>query len=55
MKPAGPVSPSLGNETPPRRTGAFLKNVGMLMQHIHTESINTFKAKVESEWVWVAI
>ena len=26
----------------------------MLMQHIRTESIRTYEAKVESEWVLVA-
>ena len=52
---SGPVPHYLGNETPPPRTGAILKNVGMLMQHIRTESINTYKTKVESEWVWVAL
>jgi hypothetical protein len=35
--------------------GALLKNVGMLMQHIRTEPIATYKAKVESGWVWVAL
>ncbi len=49
------VHPYLGNEIPPPRTRAFLKNVGMLMEHIHTEPIGTYKAKVESEWVWVAL
>ena len=52
---SGPVPPYLGNETPPPRTGAFLKNVGMLMQHIRTESIGTYKTKVESDWVLVAL
>jgi nitrite reductase/ring-hydroxylating ferredoxin subunit len=52
---AGPLSAYLGNETPPPRTAALLKNVGELMQHIRTESIGTHKAKVESEWVLVAI
>lgn len=52
---SGPVPPYLGNETPPPRTGALLKNVGMLMQHIRTESIGTYEAKVESEWVLVAL
>jgi len=33
----------------------FLKNTSMLMQHIRTESIGTHKAKVESEWVLVAL
>jgi nitrite reductase/ring-hydroxylating ferredoxin subunit len=52
---AGPVPAWRGNETPPPRTASFLKNVGELMQHIRTESIGTYKAKVESEWVLVAL
>jgi nitrite reductase/ring-hydroxylating ferredoxin subunit len=52
---SGPVPPYLGNEIPPPRIGAFLKNAGMLMQHIRTESIVTHKAKVESDWVWVEL
>lgn len=50
-----PVPTYLGNETPPPRTEAFLKNTSMLMQHIRTESIGTYKTKVESGWVWVAL
>ena len=45
----------MGNEIPPPRTSAFLRNVGMLMQHIHTEPIGVYRAKVESEWVYVAL
>ncbi len=52
---AGPVPSYLGNETPPPRTAAFLKNVGALMQHIRTESIGTYRVKVESGWVLVAL
>jgi len=52
---SGPVPPDLGNEIPGPKTGALLKNVGMLMQHVRTESIGTCKAKVESEWVLVAL
>jgi len=52
---SGPVPSELGNEIPGPRTGALLKNVGMLMQHIRTESIGTYKTKVESEWVLVAL
>ena len=47
--------PYMGNEIPPPRTSAFLRNVGMLMQHIHTEPIGVYRAKVESEWVYVAL
>ena len=52
---SNPVPVYLGNENPPPRTGAFLKNTGMLMQHIRTESIGTYKTKVESGWVLVAL
>jgi nitrite reductase/ring-hydroxylating ferredoxin subunit len=52
---AGPVPPYLGGEIPGPRVGAFLTNVGMLMAHIRAESIGTFKVKVESEWVLVAL
>ncbi|MGE5601703.1 MAG: Rieske (2Fe-2S) protein [Nitrososphaerales archaeon] len=49
-----PVPSYLGGETPPPRTAAFLKNVAMLMEHIRTESIGTYRTKVESGWVFVA-
>jgi nitrite reductase/ring-hydroxylating ferredoxin subunit len=52
---SGPVPPYVGNENPPPRLGAYLTNVGMLMQHIRTESIGAYKTKVESDWVWVAL
>jgi nitrite reductase/ring-hydroxylating ferredoxin subunit len=52
---AGPVPAYLGNETPPPRTAAYLKNVSALMEHIRTESVRTYGTKVESEWVWVAL
>ncbi len=52
---SGPVPPYLGNEVVPPRTAALLKNVGMLMQHIRTEPIGCYPAKVEAEWVWIAL
>jgi nitrite reductase/ring-hydroxylating ferredoxin subunit len=52
---SGPVPPHLGDEIPPPRTSALLKNVGLLMPHIRTESIRTYEAKVESDWVLVAL
>ena len=52
---AGCVPTYLGNETPPPRTEAFLKNVGMLMQHVRTESIGSYTTKIESGWVLVAL
>ena len=52
---AGPVPAYLGNETLPPRTDAFLKNVGMLMQHVRTESIGSYKTTIKSGWVLVAL
>jgi nitrite reductase/ring-hydroxylating ferredoxin subunit len=52
---AGYVPTYLGNETLPPRTEAFLKNVGMLMQHVRTESIGSYTTKIESGWVLVAL
>jgi nitrite reductase/ring-hydroxylating ferredoxin subunit len=52
---AGPVPPHLGNEPVPPRMGTFLQNVGMLMQHIRTESIHSHRVKVEAGWVWVEL
>jgi nitrite reductase/ring-hydroxylating ferredoxin subunit len=52
---SGPVPSDLGNEILGPRTGALLRNVGTLMQHIRTESIGTHEAKVEAEWVLVAL
>jgi nitrite reductase/ring-hydroxylating ferredoxin subunit len=52
---SGPVPPDLANEIQGPRTGALLRNVGMLMQQIRTESIGTHKVKVESGWVLVAL
>lgn len=52
---SGPVPPFLGNEPPPPRIDAFLRNADMLMKQIRTESIHTYKAKVESGWVLVAV
>jgi nitrite reductase/ring-hydroxylating ferredoxin subunit len=52
---SGPVPPDLGNEAAGPKTGALLRNVGLLMQHIRTESIRTYETRVESEWVLVAL
>jgi nitrite reductase/ring-hydroxylating ferredoxin subunit len=52
---SGPVPPYLGDEVPPPRIGALLGNVGMLMQHVRTEPVRTYPAKVEAGWVLVAL
>jgi nitrite reductase/ring-hydroxylating ferredoxin subunit len=52
---AGPVPPDLGGESTPPRLDAYLRNVGMLMQHIRTQSLAVHPAKVDGDWVWVAL
>ena len=52
---SGPIPAYLGGETPSPKIGAFLKNVGMLMGHIRTESIGSYPTKVDSGWVLVAL
>lgn len=50
-----PVPAYLNDEVPPPRTQAFLKNTDMLMLYIRTESLGTYRTKIESGWVWVAL
>jgi nitrite reductase/ring-hydroxylating ferredoxin subunit len=52
---SGPVPAYLGGETPPPRLGVYLGHVGALMEQIRTNSIRTYRVKVESEWVLVAL
>lgn len=52
---SGPVPAYLGDETILPRTAAYLTNVSMLMEHICTKSISTYRTKVESGWVLVAL
>jgi nitrite reductase/ring-hydroxylating ferredoxin subunit len=52
---AGPVPPHLGNEPVPPGMRAYLQNIGMLMQHVRTESIRKYAVKVEAGWVWVEL
>ena len=48
---SGPVPAEFGHETPPPMLGRFLQNVGLLMQHVRTESICTYPTKLEAGWV----
>jgi len=52
---SGPVPGDSGDEVPPPRIAALLRNVALLMQHVRTEPIATFEVKTESGWVWVAL
>ena len=51
---SGPIPADLGNESLPPRVAAYLQYVGMLMQHVRTESLRTYETKVEAGWVLVA-
>jgi len=52
---SGPVPVDLGAEAPPPRLAGYLRNVGMLMQHIRTESRAVYPAKVDGDWVLVSL
>src|SRR5271165_1658455 len=52
---SGPVPGYLGNEVPPPRIGALLVNVDRLMHDVRTEPIGCYPAKLEAEWVWIAV
>ena len=52
---SGPVSPDLGGEKLPPRVGKYLQDVGMLMQHIRTNSIRIYETRLEVDSVMVAL
>jgi nitrite reductase/ring-hydroxylating ferredoxin subunit len=52
---AGPVPAHPGDEAVPPGLGAYLQNIGALMQHIRTESIGVYKTTVEAGWVLVEV
>ncbi|HTS81730.1 MAG TPA: Rieske 2Fe-2S domain-containing protein [Myxococcaceae bacterium] len=52
---SGPVPGYLGNEVPSARVAALLMNVARFMQHVRTEPIGCYPAKVEADWVWIAV
>lgn len=51
---SGPVPVDLGNESPPPILAVYLQHIDMLMKPVRTESIGTYKTKVEDGWVHVA-
>ncbi len=52
---SGPVPSYFGGEVVPPRTDAFLKKTGTLMEHIRTDPIRTYKTRLDSGWVLVAL
>jgi len=52
---SGPVPSDLGPEVPPPFLGQYLQNIGMIMKHVHTESIRTYTTKLEAGWVQIKL
>jgi nitrite reductase/ring-hydroxylating ferredoxin subunit len=51
---SGPVPADFGKETPTPILDEYLQNIGMLMKHVHTESISTYTTKIEAGWVMIS-
>jgi len=51
---SGPVPVFVSDEVPPKRLAAFLRNAEALMPHIRTESIATFRVRIENGYVSIA-
>ena len=52
---SGPVPSDIGQEIPPPFLGQYLQNIGMLMKHVHTESIRTYTTRLEDGWVQIKL
>ncbi len=52
---SGPVPADFGNETPTPILAEYLKNIGLLMQHVHTESIRTYTTIIISGLIQIAL
>jgi len=50
---SGPVPPDPGHEALPPMLGAYMQNIGMLMSHVRTESMRTYRTRLEAGWVEV--
>ena len=50
-----PVPSDLGKEVPSPIVGEYLQTIGMIMKHVHTESIRTYVTKLESGWVLIKL
>jgi nitrite reductase/ring-hydroxylating ferredoxin subunit len=52
---SGPVPADFDKEIPSPMIGEYFKNIGMLMKHVHTESIRTYPTKIEDGWVYFSL
>jgi len=51
---SGPVPPAPVHEALPPRFGTYMQNIGRLMSHVRTESMLTYRTRIEAGWVEVA-
>ena len=51
---SGPVPAAPGHEALPPLFGAYMQNIGMLMSHVRTESMLTYRTRLEAGWVEIA-
>jgi len=52
---SGPVPKDTGQEIPPPSLGRYLQNIGMLINHVRTESVRTYPTKIEDGWILIRL
>jgi len=52
---SGPVPTDTGQEIPPPSLGRYLQNIGMLINHVRTESVRTYPTKIEDGWILIRL
>lgn len=52
---SGPVPPGINNEVLPPTVGKYMQNIELMMKHVRTESISTYKTKLEDGWVLIEL
>ena len=52
---SGPVSSDLGGEAMPPMLDAYMRNIGMLMAHVRTESMHAYRTRLVAGWVEIAL
>jgi nitrite reductase/ring-hydroxylating ferredoxin subunit len=50
---SGPVPRDPGHEALPPMLVSYMQNIGMLMSHVRTESMRTYRTRLEAGWVEV--
>jgi len=52
---SGPIPANINDETMSPVLGEYMKNIGLIMSHVRTESIQTFATKIEDGMVLIAL